>query len=178
MTKIRTILSTILILVGLSSCKLLTPVIPQAQVERIYTQAALTYAAEHPTQPPILPGASLTPMPPIQTTAGVIPTFTPLPSATPLPSDTPLPTATPLPTTTPLATATSYYYGCYYNSYLTYESIPDGTTFYPGQTFYKTWEFYNSGSCAWREYFRLVFIYGKRMDGLAVYVDDYIWPGE
>ena len=106
MLKIK-FLTIVSILVLLTACGLptLSPAIPTPDlaltVNAVRTEAALTVAAEMPTQ------ETNTPEPP---TASPEPTFTPLPSDTPQPTETPLPSLTPTNTatftTTPTATRT------------------------------------------------------------------------
>lgn len=43
-------------------------------------------------------------------------------------------------------------------------TIPDDTVFQPGEPFVKTWRLYNSGTCAWKDGYSLVFAYGDAMD--------------
>ncbi len=57
-------------------------------------------------------------------------------------------------------------------------TLPDGTEVFTGDDFDKTWEFYNSGTCAWSTSFSLVFVYGKRMGGANVSLDEIVAPGE
>jgi hypothetical protein len=149
---ITAILITILFI--LPACSLFGPTISQAEVYRIYTSVAQTYAVEHPTSTPTT-GTST----PIDTT----PTLQP--------SATIYKTAIPTPTY-------DYYATCQYSSLVTDETLPDGTEVFTSEDFDKTWEFYNNGTCSWSTSFSLVFVYGKRMGGANVSLDDIVAPGE
>jgi hypothetical protein len=87
------------------------------------------------------------------------------------------PSATIYKTAIPTSTY-DYYSTCQYSSLVTDETLPDGTEVYTGEDFDKTWEFYNNGTCAWSTSFNLVFVYGKRMGGANVPLDDIVAPGE
>jgi hypothetical protein len=146
--KPKLLLAAILIgiLLILPACSLLGPTISQAEVYRIYTSVAQTYAVEHPTPTP---------------TAG-----------------TPSPTLATIYKTATRTSTYDYYSTCQYSSLVTAETIPDGTEVFTGEDFDKTWEFYNNGTCAWSTSFSLVFVYGKRMGGANVSLDDIVAPGE
>jgi hypothetical protein len=142
------------ILLILPACSLFGPTISQAEVYRIYTSVAQTYAVEHPT-PTTTPGTST----PIVTTATIQPSATIYKTA--------IPTST-----------YDYYATCHYSSLVTDETIPDGTEVFTDEEFDKTWEFYNNGTCAWSTSFSLVFVYGKRMGGANVSLDGIVAPGD
>lgn len=46
-------------------------------------------------------------------------------------------------------------------------TIPDYTRLKGGQSFVKTWKFRNLGSCTWTPDYKLVFVWGDAMDGVA-----------
>jgi hypothetical protein len=154
--KSRLLFITILvsILIILPACSLFGPTISQEEVYRIYTSVAQTYAVEHPT-----------PTPTAGTSTPSVSTVTIQPSATIY--KTAIPTST-----------YDYYATCHYSSLVTDETIPDGTEVFTDEDFNKTWEFYNNGTCAWSTSFSLVFVYGKRMGGANVFLDDIVAPGE
>ncbi len=152
--KLRFAIILITILITLPACSLFGPTISQAEVYRIYTSVAQTYAVEHPTPTPT-PGTS-TPM---------VTTVTIQPSATIY--KTAIPTST-----------YDYFATCHYSSLVTDETIPDGTEVFTDEEFDKTWEFYNNGTCAWSTSFSLVFVYGKRMGGANVPLDGIVAPGD
>ncbi len=144
----------IAILIILPACSLFGPTISQAEVYRIYTSVAQTYAVEHPT-PTTTPGTST----PSASTVTIQPSVTIYKTA--------IPTST-----------YDYYATCRYSSMVTDETIPDGTEVFTNEEFDKTWEFYNNGTCAWSTSFSLVFVYGKRMGGANVFLDDIVAPGD
>ena len=154
--KPKLLLAAILIgiLIFIPACSLFGPTISQAEVYQIYTSVAQTYAVEHPTSTP---------------TGG-----TPSPT---LATITIQPSATIYKTATRTSTY-DYYATCQYSSLVTDETLPDGTEVFTGEDFDKTWEFYNSGTCAWSTSFSLVFVYGKRMGGANVSLDEIVAPGE
>ena len=154
--KPKLLLAAILIgiLIFIPACSLFGPTISQAEVYQIYTSVAQTYAAEHPTSTP----TGGTPSP-------TMATITIQPSAT-------------IYKTATRTSTYDYYATCRYSSLVTDETLPDGTEVFTGEDFDKTWEFYNSGTCAWSTSFSLVFVYGKRMVGANVSLDDIVSPGE
>lgn len=123
-------------------------------VNTIHTQAVLTFAVEHP---------------------GLIESFTPTLSPTPSYTPTLSPTVSIQPSPSITMTPTI---ACVYDSKITDETIPDGTKFYLGQSFDKMWEFYNTGTCKWTTDVTLVFINGKRMNGVTINLDELIKPHE
>ena len=135
---------------------------------QVYTQAAqaLTSAA--------------TPIP------ETIPTLkaTSTPTATPAPTQTPLPTLTltarPKTYATPLPYLTSItgYSKCANSIYLKDITIKDGTVLMPGEPFKKIWRLKNTGACAWRGEYSLVFVSGYDMDGETTTINQYVAPGE
>lgn len=46
-------------------------------------------------------------------------------------------------------------------------TIPDGTEFKPGTFFRKTWKIKNVGTCIWTPGYKLVFVFGDRMNGMS-----------
>lgn len=110
--------------------------------------------------------------------------------ATSTPTATPAPTQTPLPTLTltakPKAYATLFpyltnvtgYSDCDNSIYLKDITIKDGTVLMPGEPFKKIWRLKNTGSCAWRPGYSLIFVSGYDMDGETTTINQYIAPGE
>jgi len=135
---------------------------------QVYTQAAqaLTYAAT-PTPETI---------PTLQATS--------TPKATPAPTQTPIPTLTmtakPKAFATPLPYLTNVtgYSDCDNSIYLKDITIKDGTVLMPGEPFKKIWRLKNTGSCAWRPGYSLIFVNGYDMDGETTTINQYIAPGE
>ena len=154
--KPKLLLAAILIgiLIFIPACSLFGPTISQAEVYQIYTSVAQTYAVEHPT-----------PTPTGGTSSPTLATITIQPSAT-------------IYKTATRTSTYDYYATCQYSSLVTDETLPDGTEVFTGEDFDKTWEFYNSGTCAWSTSFSLVFVYGKRMGGANVSLDEIVAPGE
>lgn len=154
--KPKLLLAAILIgiLIFIPACSIFGPTISQAEVYQIYTSVAQTYAVEHPTSTPT--GGTSSP---------TLATITIQPSAT-------------IYKTATRTSTYDYYATCQYSSLVTDETLPDGTEVFTGEDFDKTWEFYNSGTCAWSTSFSLVFVYGKRMGGANVSLDEIVAPGE
>jgi len=86
---------------------------------------------------------------------------------------------TPTPTAIPTSTVSSYVIAsnCYSAAYVSDVTIPDGTILAPGEVFTKTWKFQNTGTCAWTDYFEIIFVSGIDMDGEAAIIDQYVSPG-
>ena len=90
----------------------------------------------------------------------VVPTNTPQPTVTPQPTATQGATRTPtkiVPTSIPCDGAT----------FAGDITIPDNTVLAPGQSFTKTWSIKNSGTCDWTTAYKLVFLSGTAMGGVA-----------
>ena len=127
---------------------------PTTDPNLIYTQAALTVAAELTRS---ASGGQATQQPPTATQPVVVITATPLPpTATPLPTNTPI---TPVPT----RAATP----CDRASFVKDVTYPDGSELPPGTEYIKTWRLKNNGSCTWNSSYDLVFYDKNAMGGPA-----------
>jgi hypothetical protein len=106
--------------------------------------------------------------------SGALPTlsFNTTPNTTPIAGFTPLagsPVAPPAGDT------------CNNSAYISDVTIPDGTVLSPGEDFVKTWRVQNTGTCAWDEGYKLVFIAGDRaLDPVSFEItsaDDFVAAG-
>jgi hypothetical protein len=62
--------------------------------------------------------------------------------------------------------------------FITDITTPDGTVLNPGTTFIKTWKLLNSGTCAWKTTYSLVFFGGDRLGGAqSVKLPQEVAPG-
>ena len=134
-------------------------------VNAIYTNAALTVAAQQQTLQAGTFVATPTPTLSLPTAA-----LTPLPSPT-LQQQT----LVPLPT---IKLATSVVTNCDNSIYISDVTIPDNTTIPAGTSFTKTWKVSNNGSCAWTATYELVFISGDSLGGKATAIGKIVQPGE
>lgn len=135
--------STILIFV-LSACGGNPAATEAANVDIIYTQAAITVAAK------LTQTASM-----FTNTPLVSPTITnPAATQTPLITDTPQFTTTPLVINTQVPTAQN---SCDNMIYVADETIPDGSQVPAGSTFVKSWRIRNNGQCTWNTSYRLIY---------------------
>jgi hypothetical protein len=70
---------------------------------------------------------------------------------------------------------------CNNSAYVADVTIPDGTVLSPGEDFVKTWRVQNTGTCAWDEGYKLVFIAGDRSLDPASFeitgADDFVAAG-
>jgi len=57
-------------------------------------------------------------------------------------------------------------------------TVPDGASFPPGKRFKKTWELLNTGTCAWKGDFSLVFVRGSNMGGKTTPINQFVKPGK
>ncbi len=135
------------------------------EVEAIYTNAALTVAAQEQTLQAGL--RSATPNPALSSPTA---TLTLLPSPT-FQQQTP---AVLLTSTLAGGGAT----GCDNSVYISDVTIPDGTTVTPGQAFTKTWKVSNTGTCAWTAAYQITFLYGDIMGGKATVIGIAVNPGQ
>jgi hypothetical protein len=98
---------------------------------------------------------------------------TPIP---PTPSETPTPnlmlTPSPMETFVPTSTVNA----CDKSVFTYHETIEDGTVFEPNTKFTKTWEFQNTGTCAWTEKYKIIFIDGTAMQGVATELGQTVEP--
>ncbi len=125
-------------------------------------------------------------------TSAATPTKQTLPTATATSTQTatPAPTQTPLPALTltarpkthatlmPYLTNVSGYSKCANSIYLKDITIKDGTALMPGEPFKKIWRLKNTGSCAWRPEYSLIFVDGYDMEGETTTINQYVAPGE
>ncbi len=129
-------------------------------VEAVYTNAALTVAAQQQTMAALTPTASPSPLP----------SFVPPPSPT-LPIGTPA--LQPIASVPPSTLAV----GCDNAVYAADATIPDGTNIPGGQSFVKTWRVLNNGSCAWNPNYQLVYVGGDVLGGRATPIGLSVPPG-
>jgi hypothetical protein len=125
-------------------------------------------------------------------TSAVTPTKQTLPTAkaTSTPTATPAPTKTARPTLTltskpktyatplPYLTNVTGYSDCDNSIYLKDITIKDGTILMPDEPFKKIWRLKNTGSCAWRHEYSLIFVSGYDMEGETTTINQYVAPGE
>lgn len=57
--------------------------------------------------------------------------------------------------------------GCDNSVYIADVTIPDNTAMTPGQTFKKTWKLQNTGTCPWTTSYKVTFLSGNQMNGVA-----------
>lgn len=132
------------------------------EVNAVYTNAAATLAAQMEAT--------------LQSTPTATGAGTPTPTATflPLPSPT-LFTAPILPTNT--AGAVSGAVGCNNSVWVADVTFPDNTVVTPGQAIAKTWKLQNTGSCPWTPTFKVTFLSGNAMGGVATPIGVTVAPG-
>ena len=110
--------------------------------------------------------------------ATITPTATPAPTQTALPTLTlpaqPKTFATPL----PYLTNVTGYSTCDNSVYISDITIKDGTVLMPDEPFKKIWRLKNTGNCAWREDYSLIFVSGYDMDGETTTINQYVAPGD
>jgi hypothetical protein len=138
------------------------------------TQTALYTPPVDTSTPVPLPSPSETSLPTTVPTLISSPTaqiiyFTPT-LGTGTPSLTPTVTGTPDPAS--LAS------GCHNLAIVSDLPIPGGTILKPGQGFTKEWKVANTGTCAWKFAYRLVFVSGDEMSGMGTRVGNLIDPGK
>ena len=135
----------------------------------IYTQVAQALTSAVTPTKEILPTATAT-----MTT----PTATPSPTQTHLTTRTltaqPKTYATPM----PFLTNVNGYSECDNSNYISDITIKDGTVLMPGEPFKKIWRLENTGTCAWRPDYNLIFVSGFSMDGETTTINQYVAPGE
>lgn len=151
-----------------------------SQVDAVLTEGVKTMVASYfETQ---------TAMAPLPTATSLPPTFPPTPAFTPVgyPGGTPQTPATPTffyftptfslyfsPTVTgTLPTGTvnpgGQSYGCNNLAFIADVNYPPGTSVAPGENFTKIWKVANTGTCEWRNYYRLLFVSGHDFDPPSV----------
>lgn len=135
----------------------------QDSVDAVYTNAAATLAAQQLTLGP----ATATPTIFSTATASLTPTITPTFQALPIG-----------PTNTLAASGGgSTAVGCNNSAFVSDVTIPDDTAMTPGQTFTKTWKLSNTGSCPWTTTYKVSFVSGNAMGGVATPLTVTIAPG-
>ena len=136
----------------------------QDSVDAVYTNAAATLAAQQLTLGP----ATATPTLFSTATASLTPTITPTFQALPLG-----------PTNTLAAGGGggSTAVGCNNSAYVADVTIPDDTAMTAGQTFTKTWKLSNTGSCPWTTTYKVSFVSGNAMGGVATPLTVTVAPG-
>ncbi|MDP1547730.1 MAG: NBR1-Ig-like domain-containing protein [Anaerolineales bacterium] len=134
-------------------------------VDAIYTNAAETLAAQQLTleasQPTETPTATMT--------------ATPFETVTPFAT---LPLSSPQAFASPTLSAGSGAVGCNNSVYVSDVTIPDGTVMTPGQAFTKTWKVQNNGTCAWTATYKLTFVSGEVMGGVATPINVAVSPNQ
>jgi hypothetical protein len=68
--------------------------------------------------------------------------------------------------------------GCDDSLYVADVTIPDGTAMTPGQVFKKTWKLQNTGTCPWTTAYKVTFLSGNQMNGVADPITVEIAPGQ
>ncbi len=115
---------------------------------------------------------------PTATATMIAPTATLTPSQTLL--TTPSRTAQPktFATAMPFLTNVTGYSACDNSTYISDITIKDGTVLMPGEPFKKIWRLKNTGTCAWRPGYTLIFVSGYSMEGETTTINQYVTPGE
>jgi hypothetical protein len=165
--KTRLIPLTLLVMLLLSACNLVSTPTPEDPIDTLRTAAAATVVAMTTqvmqTQMAI-PNPMATPTAPVLT---LPPLATPLDEPT-QPADAPVPENTSTPSQ-----------ACDLAEFVD-ETIPDGTKFPPATSFVKTWTLKNVGTCAWTQTYDAVFVNGDSMNGPSAQslTSDRVRPGE
>jgi hypothetical protein len=138
------------------------------EVNASYTSAAETLAVQQLT----LQAASPTATPTLFTP-------TPLASFTPFVTSTLFQTTLVSPTTSTGGTTggVSGAVGCDNSAFVADVTIPDGTAMTPGQSFTKTWKLQNTGTCPWTTSYKVTFLSGNQMSGVASPITVEVAPG-
>lgn len=134
------------------------------EVNAAYTSAAETVAAQQLTNQ----AASTPTWTPVLETPTSAFTSTPLVTPTVL-----LQTTLASPTSATLNTAV----GCDNSVYVADVTIPDNTPMTPGQAFKKTWKLQNTGTCPWTTTYKVSFLNGNQMSGVAEPITVDVPPG-
>ncbi|MBN8582472.1 MAG: hypothetical protein J0L96_17535 [Anaerolineae bacterium] len=136
----------------------------QDSVDAVYTNAAATLAAQQLTLGP----ATATPTLFSTATPSLTPTITPTFLALPLG-----------PTNTLAAGGGggSTAVGCNNSAFVSDVTIPDDTAMTAGQTFTKTWKLSNTGTCPWTTAYKVSFVSGNGMGGVATPLTVTVAPG-
>lgn len=135
------------------------------EVNASYTSAAETLSAQQLT----FQAASPTITPTL---------FTPTPSLTPTLFATNTLSLLVSPTTSTGGTGgASGAVGCDNSVFVSDVTIPDGTNMTPGQSFTKTWKLQNTGTCPWTTSYKVTFLSGNQMSGVASPITVDVAPG-
>lgn len=138
----------------------------EEEVNAVYTNAAATLAVQQLTLQASVPSAT-----PTTVTQTPTATFTALASPT-------LFTSPILATNTPgTGGGGSTAVGCNNSVFVSDVTIPDDTAMTPGQTFTKTWKLSNTGSCPWTTSYKVSFVSGNAMGGVATPLTVTVAPG-
>lgn len=138
---------------------------PEDDVNVIYTNAVLTVEAQQMTLQASQPTATVTPFV----------TLTPLPT-----NNTPLATTT-LPPLSAFATNTQsavVVTGCDNSVWVSDVTFPDNAVVTPGQAMTKTWKVQNNGTCAWTATYKITYVAGNAMGGVATAIGQAVGPGQ
>lgn len=136
------------------------------EVSAVYTNAAATVAAQQLTLIASAPSAT----PTLSVTQTATSTVAPLASPT-------LFTAQSIASNTPGSSGGSTAVGCNNSAYVADVTFPDDTVVTPGQTFTKTWKLSNTGSCPWTTAYKVSFVSGNAMGGVATPLTITVAPG-
>ncbi len=130
-------------------------------LDAVYTAAAQTVEAQ------------------LTSTAAVRPSATLTPSVTFTGTATQTLAATQAATQTPPASGGggSGAVGCNDSAYISDVTIPDNQQIAPGTAFTKTWRVQNTGTCAWNANYKLIFVSGEAMGGVATAINQTVNPG-
>ncbi len=138
----------------------------EEEVNAVYTNAAATVAAQQMTLLASAPSAT----PTLSVTQTATATVTPLASPTLFTSQT-------IASNTPGSGGGSTAVGCNNSAYVADVTFPDDTAVTPGQTFTKTWKLQNTGSCPWATTYKVSFVSGNAMGGVATPLTVTVAPG-
>jgi len=137
------------------------------EVNAVYTAAAATVAAQQ--QALLLASPTATAVGTPTATA----TFLALPTASPT-----LFTNPSIPTTSSGSTSGgSGAVGCNNSVFVSDVTYPDNTVVTPGQAIKKTWKLQNTGTCPWTPTYKVSFISGSAMSGVATAIGITVAPG-
>ena len=138
----------------------------EEEVNAVYTNAAATVAAQQMTLLASAPSAT----PTLSVTQTATATVAPLASPTLFTSQT-------IASNTPGSGGGSTAVGCNNSAYVADVTFPDDTAVTPGQTFTKTWKLQNTGSCPWATTYKVSFVSGNAMGGVATPLTVTVAPG-
>ena len=159
----------------LAACNVGATPAPTVDINAINTAAhatAMGQISAQLTQTALAAPPSNTPLPtdtPLSLATSALPTLggpTPTGGALPTLSFNSTPNASPIagftPLSSPVAPVGTTVVSCHNAIYVADVTIPDDTVMKPGADFDKTWRLQNTGSCAWDDGFKLVFVSGDR----------------